>query len=163
MEDEKVVVKLERHLWPDELKAKKKYNRMKVRLIIVCLLLSFSMFLTGILVGNSLRKNSIVKTDNKIVEMESIFKNVWYYANDYDDLDKVLAEKALVGMANFEEDPYTTYMSNEELQEFANSINMDYVGIGVVYSLQDGFGVVQRVVLNSPAEKAGLKVDFFFC
>lgn len=91
-------------------------------------------------------------------EIESILENNWIYRDNYDDLHKILEDKALYGMTYFEEDPYTSFMSKEELEDFSTGINMDYVGIGVQYSIINNKAIVSRVFVNSPAEKAGMLV-----
>ena len=81
----------------------------------------------------------------------------WLYGDRYEDLDKELENKALYGMTAFDFDPYTTYMSDEEMNSFSDSINGSYVGIGVEYSDMNGNALILRVFKSSPAEKAGLQ------
>ncbi len=88
----------------------------------------------------------------------SIMKNNWLYANDYEDVEKVLEDNAYYGMLTFEDDPYTTYMSSDELNSFQTNINLDYVGIGVMYTNYNDVAEIERVYKNSPAEIAGIHV-----
>lgn len=113
-------------------------------------------FAIGIIFSRALHPVNTTDPRNTFGEIEAVLQNYYLYKDNYEDFNTELQDKAFYGMTSFDDDPYTSYMSKDELNEFASSINMDYVGIGVVYSLQDGFGVVQRVVLNSPAEKAGI-------
>ena len=66
----------------------------------------------------------------------------WLYGDEYDDLSKELEDKALYGMTAFDFDPYTTYMSDEEMNSFSDSINGSYVGIGVEYSDVSGKALI---------------------
>ena len=43
------------------------------------------------------------------------------------------------------------------MEAFTQSINRDYVGIGVQYINTDGTSIVEKVYKNTPAEKAGVK------
>ena len=95
---------------------------------------------------------------NVMSEIEYIMQKNWLYSGEYDDLHDELQYRAIMGMTSYDEDdPYTVYMSREELEEFAASINLDYVGIGVQYSPLSGVPIITRVFKNSPAEKAGME------
>ena len=133
-------------------------NRRKKRFLIFLLCLLF--FLCGTVGGYFLFKavhpSYNADTKNVIGEIEYAMDHYWLYSDEYDDLVGELENKALYGMTDFEDDPYTSYMSKEELDEFSDSINMGYVGIGVEYSYYDSIAVVKKVFKNSPAEKAGV-------
>ena len=90
-------------------------------------------------------------------DIEKIMENTWLYGDRYEDLATELENKALYGMTSFDFDPYTSYMSTEEMNTFSDSINGDYVGIGVEYSYINGKALIKRVFYSSPAEKAGLQ------
>lgn len=95
---------------------------------------------------------------NVMNEIEYIMQKNWLYSSEYDDLLGELQYRAIMGMTSYDEDdPYTVYMSREELEEFAASINLDYVGIGVQYSSLSGAPIITRVFKNSPAERAGME------
>lgn len=155
-EEEKVVIKL--HKVP--LSSEKEEKKHKIRKTILLIALVLIVFLVGILVGYITRNNNVVPTNtsfaNKASQLEECLDQVWLYKNDYEDLKGELENKALKGMTQFEDDPYTTYMSKEELEEFANSINMNYVGIGVEYTSNSGTATVTKVFKDSPAEKGGM-------
>lgn len=54
-------------------------------------------------------------------------------------------------------DPHTTYFSPQEYQDFVDSVNMSFTGIGIhIEMLPEGVKVVS-VVKGSPAEEVGLK------
>ncbi|MGM8215127.1 S41 family peptidase [Bacillaceae bacterium W0354] len=54
-------------------------------------------------------------------------------------------------------DQYSKYLSDEELNQFQNNINQSFVGIGIVFSMEDDGAFIQEVIANSPAENSGLK------
>ena len=102
--------------------------------------------------------NPVQKKESNIYEqIKSIMGHTWLYSDLYEDLDKELEDKALYGMTAFDFDPYTTYMSDEEMNSFTDSINGNYVGIGVEYTNFNGKAMIVKVFYSSPAEKAGLQ------
>lgn len=139
----------------DRLEKKNKKKNVIVT-IILCLLFLVIGFAGGTLYVLNVHPTNKADATNTLGEIEGVLQKSWIYAKDYDNLQSSLEDKAFYGMTSFADDPYTTYMSNQELQEFANGINMDYVGIGVQYRMQNGLALVERVFVNSPAEKAGI-------
>ncbi|MTI79633.1 MAG: PDZ domain-containing protein [Firmicutes bacterium] len=75
---------------------------------------------------------------------------------DKPELD-VLVDGAIEGMLERLEDPHTEYMSPESLKDFSDSLNGDYVGIGIRMELHEGYPMVVEVFEYSPAEQAELK------
>ena len=67
-------------------------------------------------------------TANVYSEIQTLIKKRWLYSDNYEDIDTELENKALHGMTDFEEDIFTSYMSKEEMDAFADSINRGYVG-----------------------------------
>ena len=157
MDDEvKVRVKLKKQ--PLESERKEIRHRRKTKIFMT--LLVIFVFVSGIVLGFSFSTPQIINVvnDNKTQVIDAFFNEYWLYGNDYEDLSQVLSDKSFYGMTSFENDPYTTYQSNEEMKEFASSINMNFVGIGVSYNLQNNVATILRVFKDSPAENAGLLV-----
>lgn len=152
---ETVTVGLEKVLLKSEREEKKKKRRRVILTIVLCILFLVIGFAGGTIYNYAMHPYVKADASNTFGEIEAILSNYWIYEKDYDNLQKELEDKAFYGMTSFEEDPYTTYMSDEELNEFTTGINMDYVGIGVMYSLNNDVAVVERVFKDSPAEAAG--------
>ena len=159
-EEVKVRYKLKKQMLPserEEIKEKKRHRNLMILICIVCLLIGIQV---GLLIGFG--KNAVAPltggdgTSLKYDIIKSYFDDLWLYANNYEDLDSTLSEQALHGMTYFEDDPYTTYQSNKEMNDFASSINMNFVGIGVSYTMNDDLPFILRVYKDSPAEKSGL-------
>lgn len=146
---EKVPLKTER----EEKRNKRKHTALITGLLILFLVVGFGL---GCLFVYKVHPVNKADATNTMGEIEALLNRYWIYSNDYEDFNKTLEDKAFYGMTTFEEDPYTTYMSNDELNEFSTSINMDYVGIGVQYSLNNNTAIIERVFANSPAERAGI-------
>ena len=163
-DDKKTVIKLQRHEWPDEkakrLEEEKNMRRSKRNKRVLSLLILVLGIAIGMLIYRSVIANQpivIRSADEKIEQLQSVMENQWFFADQVDDLDTELTDKALYAMTDFEDvDKHTTYLSAKEVEEFETSINMGYVGIGVQYSSSGDLNVVTRVFANSPAESAGV-------
>ena len=157
MEEEKVRVKLTKVPLESEREEIKK-NRLKIVLLtLVCVFFLVLGAVGGFAFSSYLKGTSVAAFKNeKFDKILSYFKSVWLYGNDYENLEETMQDKAFYGMSNFNEDPYTTYMSSDDIKSFASSINMNYVGIGAQYSYSNGIGTITRVFKESPAEKGGL-------
>lgn len=107
------------------------------------------------------------------VVFTSVYYKVFYVgSNDYMTLDRVYEELdknyykeidretlyggAITGMVNALEDPYSTYMTPEETEQFELMLENQFVGIGVQIEQTVSGGYITKVFEDSPAEKAGL-------
>ncbi|QXJ38827.1 Carboxy-terminal processing protease CtpB precursor [Parageobacillus caldoxylosilyticus] len=72
------------------------------------------------------------------------------------DGDKLI-EGAIQGMISTLNDPYSVYMDEETSQQFTQSLDSSFEGIGAEVSMIDGKVTIVAPIKNSPAEKAGLK------
>lgn len=170
-EEKKVIIKLHKEPLASE-RAEIRAKRMKRLAVVLCCI---AFFIVGLILGGLLRTISYVETIDSsnysiLTEVQTYFDRYWLYKNEYEDLDGLLKDKALYGMTSFADDPYTTYMSADEMKSFSSGINMDFVGIGVYYDNEDGIAQVTRVIKGSPAEAAGImagdiirKVDGVSC
>lgn len=156
--NDSVFLNLEKVPLKSEREEKKKHKRHILITILLCIFFLIAGIFGGFVVSYYVHPFNIADTQNTFGEIEAMLQKYWIYSSNYDDLQTTLEDKAFYGMTEFEEDPYTSYMSQEELQSFATRINMDYVGIGVQYSMQNNMAVIERVFANSPAEKAGFNV-----
>lgn len=68
-----------------------------------------------------------------------------------------LVEGAISGMVNTLEDPYSVYMNKETANQFEQSLDSSFEGIGAEVSMEDGKVTIVAPFKDSPAEKAGLK------
>lgn len=100
------------------------------------------------------------QVENKVSEILGAISA--YY---YDDVDQQKAAEGLyAGLVDSLEDPYSCYFTKEEYQDYLNSSNGTYYGIGVVLTqnIQTGEISVTRVYDSSPAKEAGLKAGDVF-
>lgn len=77
------------------------------------------------------------------------------YVNEVDSSE--LIEGAISGMLNSLDDPYSVYMDESTAQEFVNSLDSSFEGIGAEVSMTDGKVTIVAPFRDSPAEDAGLR------
>ncbi len=159
MEDKDVIsndqVKIERHKWPDEVKADKKQNRSRKITIIT---VAFAFFIMGMSFSKTFLGSGRGNTNDKSALIEQIMNSEWYFGKDIEDLETKVQDNGFYGMTSFEVDPHTTYMSAEEMSQYTTNLSGTYVGIGVqYYEFESGSFIIQRVFENSPAQKVGLE------
>ncbi len=73
--------------------------------------------------------------------------------------DSVLNASTIEDMLKGLNDPWAAYFTAEEYEEFANSIDNRFAGIGVHVEKDEKGILIQSVIGGSPAENAGLKAE----
>ena len=99
-------------------------------------------------------------TEKTTVKGQTIFDEViQIIENDFldmtdekTDLKQRLLNGAIAGLG----DPYSTYFTSQEAQEYGATINGSLVGVGISFVTFDAGGVVLDVYKNTPAYKAGV-------
>lgn len=69
----------------------------------------------------------------------------------------LLIEGAIDGMIDALDDPYSSYMDLESMEDFQEQIESSFEGIGAEVSMVDGVVTIVAPIKNSPAEEAGLR------
>lgn len=129
--------------------------------ILEVILIIFISILFGVIVGYFINysKNDTTK-DSNLNEIVSTYNNI--VKNYYGDLDKKeLKDAAIKGMIESLDDPYSSYMDGEVADDFNETIDGSFSGIGVVIQTEEGndYTTVIEVYDDSPAKKAGILVD----
>ncbi len=156
MEEKKIHVKLEKHLWPDEIRAKRKKNWQRGFLIVSLVLV----FTFGWVVGQSFGTSTPVTGSSTLSRLEAVYeimKNDWYFGKKITNNDQKLIDDAIAGMIAGGGDIHSSFMTKEELASFTGSIDMGFVGIGVQYYDSNGTYIIEKVFVDSPAAKAGVQ------
>ena len=84
--------------------------------------------------------------DNKFVGKETPNKDELYKA-------------AVTGIVNRLNDPYSEYLSQEDLKNFSEDMEGEYVGVGMSIQKKKGEALeVTSPFIGSPAEKVGMKI-----
>ena len=160
-------IRVRRHLWPEEVELRDTKKKLKAsRIIGVCA--AVVTLIMGWLLGSILPLAALrpvqdgistltpMDSDNKIQEILKVMENDWFFGAGIEDLDSRLTDQALRGITSNQEDLHTEYMSAEEVADFTQSINRNFVGIGVQFLSDNGLNMIEKVFRGSPAEKAGV-------
>lgn len=137
------------------------YNKKNIRLgvSVVCTLC------TALIIGGVIRSEKAQQTKQAFFEPEymqmsekaSIIASMLEknYIENFDDTE--LSEKMYAAMTDAMDDPYTCYLTKEQMAAFTDDSSGRMSGIGVVIAEEDGHCVIKEVLEGSPAEKAGIK------
>ena len=122
----------------------------------------FISVLFGIIVGCIISTSNLglvgKEASEELQEVISTYTNI--VDEYYEEVDeKDLMNAAISGMVSILNDPYSTYLDNNQTYSFNQSVDGEYVGLGITITWTDGDCTITEVVKDSPAEKAGLKVD----
>ena len=138
-------------------------NKKVYSLIHVIIIIIITAIISGITTGVLLTKNSMnhlginygnLVADENIKTFLNTYNEV--VSDYYQDVDrKEMINSAIAGMMNYLNEPYTTYLDDNNTDILYNQLNGTYEGIGISIL---GNKIVS-VVLNSPAEKAGILAD----
>ena len=144
---------------------KRKFKVYKIIMLVV-LVAFLTFFITSIgmykyLTGNNLiGGSSLVSTstsdsiDKKLQSFRKLIDK--YYLGEVDETK--LEEGAIKGYIEGLEDPYTEYISKEDMKEYMEDTMGNFVGIGIymVKDTETNRVKVLAPIKNSPAEKAGI-------
>ena len=92
----------------------------------------------------------------------SLFWEAWKMVDEYhiraDEADaEARVYGAIQGMLNSLNDPYTVFMETEETEEFSQSIEGRFEGVGMEVGIREEILTVISPLKNSPAEEAGVR------
>lgn len=132
------------------------FNTIEV-LIIIIISIAF-----GVVVGCSVtffrQEYRGEKVSSSLQELIAVYNNILedYYKN-IDERD--LVDAAVEGMLSSLDDPYSTYMDEENAATFNETVDGSYIGIGITIAMNaDKKFYIVSVVEDSPAEKANIQV-----
>lgn len=134
----------------------KGFNTIEV-IIIICISIFF-----GIIVGyiiTSSKSNFVgEEVSSELVEFITTYNNI--LDNYYDSVDEDdLLNAAISGMVSSLDDPYSSFIDDEEAESFNQLVDGVYVGIGVTVQWNAGKSYIVDIFDDSPAEKAGLEIN----
>lgn len=130
------------------------------------LLLVFASFTFGFFLGGSEKKNSSSSSDFFLDKKE----NLNFFKQVYQSLEKKYVNKSLIdpeklfygsikGMVESLDDPYSTFMTPKEVNDFKEEMDGSFEGIGAEIGIKKKNLVIIAPLESSPAEKAGLKPE----
>ena len=130
--------------------------------VIVILIISITIGLSlGIILTGKNRKLEPIKEEYDKY-LENFIESYNYIVdNYYEEVDKEkLINSAIEGMTNSLDDPYSAYISDDEMNNFNISLNGSYQGLGIsiVKDPETNYIMIYSIFKDSPADKAGLEV-----
>ena len=100
--------------------------------------------------------NYLDSSDKNLQEFISTYNSI--VNNYYNKVNKdELIDSAINGMVNSLDDPYSTYMNENETDDFNDSISGYYDGVGITISVDGDNIKIIDIIHDSPADKAGMK------
>ncbi|MFD1038867.1 S41 family peptidase [Virgibacillus byunsanensis] len=100
-----------------------------------------------------IQEANVPENMDKVVQAYNVIKD--NYLEDVEN--KQLIEGAIEGMLNTLEDPYSAYMDVETMEQFNETIESSFEGIGAEVSMVNGKVTIIAPIKDSPAEEAGLR------
>lgn len=109
--------------------------------------------------GEEEETKASVVNDDVTEKMQAIEKIIDYYYYEEDVDRTAMTDGIYDGMVASLGDPYSTYYSEEELQDIMEQTEGIYYGIGAYVSLDQttGLGQISGVIAGTPAEAANLR------
>lgn len=143
----------------------KNYRRLRARTVILLLLAGLMIGAAAAYFGLSAyaggaRGISLARTFGKhdVTVIGDLLDHIdkYHFGDPLDD--KKLVDSAAHALVDAMEDPYAAYFTPKEHDDYSQSFNGNYVGIGIIVYNPDGTGaLVHRVYEDSFAEQAGMK------
>ena len=132
------------------------FNTIEV-LILVLVAIAFG-FVVGTGVSFFKQEYKGEKISNSLQELIAVYNNILdSYYEDIDEQD--LVDAAIDGMLNSLDDPYSTYMDEENAETFNETVDGSYDGIGITITQNENKDIlIVSVAEDSPAEKADIQI-----
>ena len=135
-----------------ERKRKRRIKKGPIAVIIVCVLCLACGAAGGFLFAR-LNPHTLVLADTIYDEL---YHKIAVNFLDTTESDVPLSDRLLEGMVDGIGDIHSSYLTSDDADDFASSINGSFVGIGVSFSAIKYGGLILEVFEGSPASKAGL-------
>lgn len=137
---------------------KSKLKKFSALLAVLAFILTFQFSYINVKAVDSVSAQTVATetSDEKILsEARSLLERYYYKPVSEDILNSSTIEE-MVKKLN---DPYSSYFTKEEYNNFVNSIDNKFCGIGIqVDVISEGIKIT-RVMETSPAEEVGLKIN----
>ena len=131
------------------------FNTIEV-LVLVLVAIAFG-FVVGTGVSFFKQEYKGEKISNSLQELIAVYNNIMdSYYEDIDEQD--LVDAAVDGMLDSLDDPYSTYMDEDNAETFNETVDGSYDGIGITITQNENKDIlIVSVAEDSPAEKADIQ------
>ena len=135
---------------------KKDYFSTFEVVIIVLIAILFG-FIIGNVISFTKDRTITAKIPAELEEFIDTYNNIVdnYYEKKINK--KELVDSGIKGLIDYLDDPFSLYMNEETAEDFNETVNGYYIGIGASISITDGKVIVVSMYDNSPASNAGIK------
>lgn len=115
--------------------------------------------LTGVILNTQYKKRGVLLADSLSTDknLQSFLNTYEEIVNNYyEEVDKEgLIDAATKGMVSYLQDNYSIFLTDNDAESLSETLDGTYEGLGIV----EIANVVFDVYKNSPAEKAGIKIN----
>lgn len=123
------------------------------------ILAAIVLFVGGMFVGRS--SYALAHTSEQDVDLSAFWK-VWRAVDEkYPNPDKASTDArvwgAIKGMVDSLNDPYSTFFDPEESKQFTETVEGEFVGVGMEVGIKDKILTVVAPLKGTPAERAGIR------
>ena len=149
---------LKKNLFKKKKKNKKKNSETTTFSMLEVVMIIFISVIFGVIMGYMITYTNKISKYSKIDEIINTYHELsenYYPGVSEDDL----ADAAIRGMVESLGDPYSSYLDKEESDSFKETVDGSFTGIGVTILLESTGNRIIEVLEDTPAAKAGLKVD----
>jgi len=140
-------------------------NRLILTLILVIVIvLAFAggYFLGALYDSNGVPSISVSGNDTSVKQRLEAVEEAWNYIfKDYVDKSRLnsanMSRAAIVSMIETLDDPYSSYLDEEEFERSMISLTGTYYGIGAYVTVKDNRITILAPIEGSPADEAGIR------
>jgi carboxyl-terminal processing protease len=132
-------------------------RRFNLLTMIVAVALIVTMLLGSIVHFFRLNDTDVIYL-TRLIKVKAFIEN--FYVKVPVDKEK-LYEGALKGMVDSLGDPHSTYMDKKFYEYFTRSIEGNFVGVGIVFTMKDNKVLIIAPIEDGPSAKAGVKAGEF--
>lgn len=143
-----------------------KRDRIYKTIMLVVLTIFLTFIFTTMYMSNKLdlEKNDISSLLNVTTESGNVSKSISYIKSILDEYylneikEKELNEGAIKGYVSALNDPYTEYITKDEMEEYTINLMGNFVGIGIYMGANAEENTIEVIspIKDSPAEEAGI-------
>lgn len=136
-------------------------NRKKVARVLAFIMAFIMIFFTLLSYSAFAEENVEVKdieyVDEQLDFLKKLIRHVEFYYVEDVDYEKVVNE---IYEGLFDAlDPYSTYFTDSEFDNFVEAVSGEYSGVGVVLTTRDNQSVVVSAMADGPSNKAGIQPE----
>lgn len=136
-------------------------NKMKITIISVAIIVALALSFLGGCTLNIFKPTYNSTAENQELNIKLLEEAYQTILTEYVEPGKIdvqkLNENILNGLVEGLDDPYCSYMNQEQYNESLESFSSQFEGIGAYVSSEDGQVTVIAPIPGTPAEKAGIR------